>query len=340
MNTRLQVEHPVTELVTGLDLVELQLRVAAGERLALAQDDVRTTGHAIEARIYAEDAYGGFLPQAGTVTHVRWPRGVRVDHALGDGQVVTTAYDPMLAKVIAHGPDRESARHALVEALDGTAILGLTTNTGFLRTLADSAEFRDAAVDTAWLDRNVLPAPDDAAARALAGQVLRVALESEPPGPWHPDGFRLGGPRGPLTEHGRDLSATGWFAAPRSAEGLQRVGSSAHGDGFVLRGRHGTEVVVHGQRFVLDEPDPWGSAAGMGDGALTAPMPGTVLDVRVAEGDAVEEGQVLGVLEAMKMELSLKAPFAGTVATVGAQQGRQVALGDTLFVVEAADGPA
>jgi acetyl/propionyl-CoA carboxylase alpha subunit len=340
MNTRLQVEHPVTEAITGLDLVELQLRVAAGEPLGLSQEDVSVSGHAIEARIYAEDAYAGFLPQAGTVTHVRWPdrrEGVRVDHALVDGQVVSTAYDPMLAKVIAHGPDRESAREALVEALDRTAVLGLTTNTGFLRALAASDEFRDATIDTAWLDRHPLPAPDDADARALAGLLLRTALDAEPRGPWQPDGFRLGGPPGPLTEHGRDLSATGWFAHPRSAEGLQQVSSMTNGRGYVLRGRHGTEVMLRGQRFVLDEPDPWGKDASAADGALTAPMPGTVLDVRVAEGDAVDDGQVLGVLEAMKMELTLKAPFAGIVATVGAVTGRQVALGDTLFVVEVPD---
>jgi acetyl-CoA/propionyl-CoA/long-chain acyl-CoA carboxylase, biotin carboxylase, biotin carboxyl carrier protein len=343
MNTRLQVEHPVTEAITGLDLVELQLRVAAGEPLGLAQEDVTVSGHAIEARIYAEDAYAGFLPQAGTVSHVQWPREARVDHALEDGQVVSTAYDPMLAKVIAHGPDRESARKALVEALDQTAILGLTTNTGFLRTLAASEEFRDAAVDTAWLDRNPLPAPDDADARRLAGMALGAALSAEPRGPWQPDRFRLGGDRGPLVEHGRDLSWSGTSYSPtrRSApfEGLAEVNLDGI-RGFVLRGRHGTEVVVHGQRFVLDEPDPWGRGATAGDGALTAPMPGTVLDVRVAEGDAVEEGQVLGVLEAMKMELSLKAPFAGTVTAVGAGAGEQVQLGDTLFVVEATDEPA
>ena len=346
MNTRLQVEHPVTEMITGLDLVELQLKVAAGEPLGLSQEDVTVSGHAIEARIYAEDAYAGFLPQAGTVTELLWPdfpEGVRVDHALDAGQVVSTAYDPMLAKVIVHGSDRESARQGLVEALDRTAILGLTTNTGFLRSLAASDEFRDATIDTAWLDRHPLPAPDDAAARALAGLVLHVALDAEPRGPWQPDGFRVGGPRGPLTEYGRDLSVTGWTAPPRSAEGLQRVsfmGSTAQGRGYALRGAHGTEVVVRGQRFVLGEPDPWGRDGPANDGALTAPMPGTVLDVRVAEGDAVEEGQVLGVLEAMKMELSLKAPFAGTVTTVGAVAGEQVKLGDALFVVEAAHEPS
>ncbi|WP_183096299.1 ATP-binding protein, partial [Nocardioides stalactiti] len=136
MNTRLQVEHPVTEEVTALDLVELQLAVAAGLRLPLAQADVVPVAHAIEARVYAEDAYAGFLPQAGTASTVVWPTAVRVDHDLAPGQVVSTAFDPMLGKVIAVGPHREAARRRLVDALDETAVLGLTTNTGFLRELA------------------------------------------------------------------------------------------------------------------------------------------------------------------------------------------------------------
>ncbi len=152
MNTRLQVEHPVTELVTGRDLVRLQLAVAAGEPLPFTQDDVTLDGHAIEARVYAEDPWHDFLPQAGTAELVRWSERARVDAALESGQVVSTSYDPMLGKVIVHGPDREAARRALVDALDDTAVLGLTTNVGFLRVLAASDEFRDATIDTAWLD--------------------------------------------------------------------------------------------------------------------------------------------------------------------------------------------
>jgi acetyl/propionyl-CoA carboxylase alpha subunit len=334
MNTRLQVEHPVTEAVTGLDLVELQLLVAAGEPLPLTQEDVRLQGHAIEARVYAEDAFGGFLPQAGTATHVVWPEGlVRVDHALEGGQVVSTAYDPMLGKVIAHGDDREQARELLVEALDQTAVLGLTTNAGFLRVLVASDEFRDAAIDTAWLDRNEVPEPDDDSARVLAGILLDAVLDEAPRGPWQPDRFRMGGDPGPLVEHGRDLSYQGWVARPRGTTGLQRVGSYAHGNGFVLRGRHGTEVVWHGQRFVLDEAGPGHHGTAGSDGTIASPMPGTVLDVRVAEGEAVEEGQVLGVVEAMKMELALRAPYAGTVTRVAATTGAQVALGSLLFEV-------
>ncbi len=331
MNTRLQVEHPVTELVCavrgggGIDLVEHQLRVAAGEPLSIG--DVQLSGHAIEARVYAEDSFGGFLPQAGTATRVEWPRGVgvRVDHALESGQVVSTAYDPMLGKVIVHGPDRESARQALVAALDDTAILGLTTNAGFLRTLVASDEFRNATIDTAWLDHNDLAAPDPAPARELAAWEVFLR-DREDTGPFASDGFRIAAEPAPVVVELDEAVTLGVQPATRPVAAV----------------RHDRVEVVHlGQRFVFERPDVMGDhAAAAADGALTAPMPGTVLDVRVAEGDAVEEGQVLGVLEAMKMELSLKAPFAGTVTTVGAVTGRQVALGDTLFVVEAPDEPS
>jgi 3-methylcrotonyl-CoA carboxylase alpha subunit/acetyl-CoA/propionyl-CoA carboxylase biotin carboxyl carrier protein len=319
MNTRLQVEHPVTEAITGLDLVELQLRVAAGEPLPVAQDDVTVTGHAIEARVYAEDSFGGFLPQAGTATHVQWPAGVRVDHALESGQVVSTAYDPMLGKVIAYGATREQARRALVDALDRTAILGLTTNTGFLRALVASDEFRDATIDTAWLDRNEVPPPDPAPARlAAAWEVFLARREDD--GPFRSDGFRLAGEPAPVViELDEPVTLTG--PEPRDRP-VADVGTDH------------VEVVHQGQRYVFARPDVFGDhAVDLGDGAITAPMPGTVLDVRVADGDRVETGQVLVVLEAMKMELSLKAPFDGTVGRLAASTGAQVALGTTLLEV-------
>lgn len=322
MNTRLQVEHPVTELHSGTDLVELQLAVAAGEPLPFDQAGLRLGGHALEARIYAEDAFGGFLPQAGTATVVSWPTDARVDHALESGQVVSTSYDPMLGKVIVSGTDREAARRALVAALDDTAVLGLTTNTGFLRTLAASAEFAEpGGIDTAWLDRNEVPAPDPAPARAIAAR-LWLDAHSEPTGPFAGDGFRMGAAPSPLTVEFDEPAA----AAPRVPDGLvARVT------------QHQVELAHHGQRYVFTRPDAsvdHGVAAG--DGTIVAPMPGTVLDVRVAEGDTVTEGQVLGVVEAMKMELALKAPYDGTIASVGAATGQQVALGAVLFVVEEA----
>jgi acetyl/propionyl-CoA carboxylase alpha subunit len=329
MNTRLQVEHPVTEEVVRVrheraDLVELQLRVATGEPLGIAQDDITLEGHAIEARVYAEDSFNGFLPQAGVATHVAWPsgEGVRVDHALESGQVVSTSFDPMLGKVVAWGADREDARLRLVRALHRTEVAGLTTNTGFLRVLAESDEFRDATIDTAWLDHHDLPAPDDTDARLLAAAALvppRVA------GPWQADGWRSAGDPAPvrvvvgtdLVDVRPDMSTTGAYVSVTSGA---------------------VEVVHGGQRHVFDRHDPFADhGPEAGDGTLTAPMPGTVLAVNVAEGQAVTEGETLGVMEAMKMELALKAPFAGTVASVGAAAGDLVKLGATLFVVEASD---
>jgi acetyl/propionyl-CoA carboxylase alpha subunit len=350
MNTRLQVEHPVTELVTGVDLVELQIRVASGEELPFTQDEIALDGLAIEARVYAEDSFGGFLPQAGTAELVRWPSGARVDAALESGQVVSTAYDPMLGKVIARGRDREDARRRLVAALDDTAVLGFTTNVGFLRVLAASDEFRDATIDTAWLDHADVPAPDPDLARTIAAWVpAMLAADYGDQGPFRADGFRLSSAPAPtrveldrvvLVDRARglvdDVPVT-QFSAERHVVRLEVAGRRVQA--VVNATAHAVEVVVEGQRFVFERPDPFaGAGAAVGEGSLTAPMPGTVLAVDVAEGDAVEEGQRLGVLEAMKMELALTAPFAGTVTTVGAEAGEQVALGAVLFEVEATGG--
>jgi acetyl-CoA/propionyl-CoA carboxylase biotin carboxyl carrier protein len=358
MNTRLQVEHPVTEAVvsTGsadgrLDLVEHQLRITAGEPLALAQDSLTITGHAIEARVYAEDSFGGFLPQAGTASLVRWPEidGVRVDQALQSGQVVGTSYDPMLGKVIAHGPDRESARQALLAALDETAILGLTTNAGFLRALVATDEFRDATIDTAWLDHAEIPAPSADLPRTLAAWLAAMLVawgsyRTEGVGhPFQADGFRLGGPAAPtLVELDRDVYVD---RAAGTVDGVpvHQISAANHVleavvDGHVVRAvinaqKDFVEVSHLGQRFVFTRPDRLADTVTVGDGTVVAPMPGTVLEVRVTAGDAVEEGQVLGMMEAMKMELSLKAPFHGTVDAVDAVVGDQVAIGARLFVV-------
>ncbi|GAB3988659.1 ATP-binding protein [Nocardioides marmoraquaticus] len=324
MNTRLQVEHPVTELVTGTDLVALQLRVAAGEAEALTglDEGVEVDGHAMEVRVYAEDPYAGFLPQAGRATTVRWPHGsgVRVDHALEDGQVVSTAYDPMLGKVVVHAADREAARRGLVRALEETAVLGLTTNVGFLRELVASDAFRDGEVDTAWLDRHELTAPDPAPARRAAARAV-LAAEGRPGGPWRDDGFRLGADAAPVVV---DLDEP-VVLEPADLTGPVPVAAVS---------QRRVEVVHLGQRHVLERPDPFAdTVAAIGEGTVAAPMPGTVLDVRVGVGDVVEAGQVLGTLEAMKMELALTAGVTGTVAAVGAAAGDQVALGAALFEV-------
>jgi acetyl/propionyl-CoA carboxylase alpha subunit len=367
MNTRLQVEHPVTEEVvrvqTGrgrerVDLVELQLLVATGEPLPIAQADLTLEGHAIEARVYAEDSFNGFLPQAGRTSIVRWGsgEGVRVDHALEPEQEVSTSYDPMLGKVIAWGPDREAARATLVAALDATAILGITTNTGFLRALAASDEFRDTTIDTAWLDRHEVPAPDAGLARVL-GAWTEVLLDTLPgsrhgaSGPWRADGWRMGADpapdtvvlgdalvvvdrhRGTVSHDGRTHDVRLVSAADHTVHALVD-GRAEHA---VLNVQRDLVDVVHrGQRWVWERPDPFGDHVGaVGDGTLLAPMPGTVLAVHVAEGQEVAEGETLGVMEAMKMELALKAPFAGTVTTVGAAAGDLVKLGAVLFAVEA-----
>ncbi|MET0999927.1 MAG: biotin/lipoyl-containing protein, partial [Marmoricola sp.] len=354
MNTRLQVEHPVTEEVVRVrsasgservDLVELQLLVATGEPLPFDQDDVTLEGHAIEARVYAEDSWNGFLPQAGTAVIVHWPERARVDHALASGQVVSTSYDPMLGKVIVSGPDRESARRALVSALDDTAILGLTTNTGFLRALVASDEFRDATIDTAWLDHHELEQPSRDVARVFVAWVQALLVAQDTGHPFQSDGWRSGADPAPTIV---ELDETVRVDRARGLVGdyeVRELSAEQHVAVLAIDGRreqavvnvqpHIAEVVHRGQRFVFDRPDVFaahGPAAGAG--TLSAPMPGTVLAVDVAEGDAVEEGQRLGVLEAMKMELALKAPFTGTVTTVGAKTADQVALGQVLFVVE------
>jgi acetyl-CoA/propionyl-CoA carboxylase biotin carboxyl carrier protein len=363
MNTRLQVEHPVTESVVRiaggeLDLVEQQLRVAAGEPLSFGQGDVALVGHAIEARVYAEDSFGGFLPQAGRTSLVRWPetrvernpddRAIRVDHALFSNQVVSTAYDPMLGKVVAYAEDREAARLALVAGLDETAILGLTTNAGFLRALAAGDEFRDATIDTGWLDHHEVPASDATVPRVMAAWVSAMLAAFDTGHPFQADGFRLGGTPAPtLVELDRDVVVD---RAAGTVDGVpvHEVSAEQHTLELDIDGHRAravvnvqpdiVEVSYQGQRFVLTGPDRLADHVAAGDGTVTAPMPGTVLEVRVAAGDRVEEDQVLGMMEAMKMELSLKAPFAGTLTSVDAAAGEQVPLGATLFVVATDEG--
>ncbi|MEA2318521.1 MAG: acetyl-CoA/propionyl-CoA carboxylase, biotin carboxylase, biotin carboxyl carrier protein [Solirubrobacteraceae bacterium] len=362
MNTRLQVEHPVTELICGLDLVDLQLRIARGERLPFAQDDVRAAGHAIEARIYAEDPSAGFLPQAGIATTVRWSPRARVDAALEPGQEVGTWYDPMLGKVIAHGATREAARRALVAALDDTVIFGVTTNLGFARALVASDAFRDAAIDTGWLDRHpdvLIPEGSDLALCAAAWAQASAAADGAT-GPFSAgDGWRVGGPAAPVEvelESGgrRDVlrvdRAGGvvsggqrrWVVAEISAGPPLRleVDGSVH-EFHVERSPHAIAVAHHGQAHVFRRPEQFlhEATAGAADGAVVAPMPGTVLAVNGEAGASVREGQTLVVMEAMKMELALSAPFDGSLAEIDVAEGDRVPLGRVLFrVVPDGDG--
>ncbi|WP_205471737.1 biotin carboxylase N-terminal domain-containing protein [Nocardioides sp. SYSU D00038] len=346
MNTRLQVEHPVTEAITGLDLVEEQLRITAGEPLRLTEAP-GPFGHAIEARVYAEDPFHDFLPQAGTASIVRWPDPAlaRTDHALHPRQRVGTAYDPMLGKVVASGRDREEARARLVAALEQTSILGLTTNVGFLRDLVGSDEFRDATIDTAWLDTAELAPPDPATARLVAAWVSAMLTAVTDRGhPFAADGWRLAGPPAPTVVDLDRPVVVDRAAGTVDGVPVRELSAADHTVRLLVDGRPVeavvnaqpgfVDVVVAGQRHLFTPPDRLAPTAAAGDGTVAAPMPGTVLDVRVAAGDRVESGQVLGSMEAMKMELTLTAPFAGTVASVAAGAGQQVPLGATLFVVE------
>jgi 3-methylcrotonyl-CoA carboxylase alpha subunit/acetyl-CoA/propionyl-CoA carboxylase biotin carboxyl carrier protein len=270
---------------------------------------------------------------------------VRVDQALGSNQVVSTAYDPMLGKVIATGADREAARLALVAALDDTAILGLTTNTGFLRAIVAGEEFRDATIDTTWLDDHEVPAPDPSVPRIMAAWVSAMLASFDSGHPFQADGFRLGATPAPTRVALDQDVLVDRAAGTVDGVPVREVYAENHVleldvDGERVRAVVNVqpdiiEVSWHGQRFVLTGPDRLADHAAVGDGTLTAPMPGTVLEVRVAVGDEVAEGQALGMMEAMKMELSLKAPFAGTVTSVDVRAGEQVPLGATLIVVEA-----
>ncbi len=323
MNTRLQVEHAVTEAITLVDLVQLQLRVAAGE-LLMPQHEIVSAGHAIEARIYAEDPYSEFVPQAGRVTRADWPPPPsRVDTAITDGAVIGTAYDPMVAKVVVSGRTREESIANLVGALDETRIFGLTTNAGFVRALVASPEFAAAEIDTAWLDRVTPERPDPAYSRHLAALAVAAGLDARL-GPWQPDGWRSAGAPAPVQVALDEL--------------LIRVDQPAAPiQGRAIVRRHEVEVIDRGQRWVFARPDAFADhGPQVGDGTISAPMPGTVLAIQVEPGAAVAEGDTLGIMEAMKMELRLKAPFAGLVAQVTAEVGQRVGQGETLFVVHPA----
>ncbi len=341
MNTRLQVEHPVTELVYGVDLVEQQLRVAFGEPLVLSQDALVPRGHAVEARLYSEDPGAGFLPSTGTVRAYREPTGagVRVDSGITLGSVVGTAYDPMLAKVVAHGPDRASALRRLDRALADLAVVGVATNAAFSRALLQREDVRAGEQDTGLLERVLADfdhAPPDDLVPAAA---LAAAGTATPAGPWRRT-FDAGEARvdaGVVTVAGRswkaELAPPVPLAPPDAGggvrialDGVTRSYTVAFEGDDVWIARDGHQL--HAAALVHDR-----SGAALPAGSLEAPMPGTVLDVRVADGDLVAAGDVLLVLESMKMELAITAPTAGTVSRLSLTVGDRVAHKQPLVAV-------
>ncbi|WP_300537179.1 acetyl/propionyl/methylcrotonyl-CoA carboxylase subunit alpha, partial [Sphingosinicella sp.] len=364
MNTRLQVEHPVTEFITGTDLVEWQIRVARGEKLPMTQDQLRIEGHAVEARLYAEDPESGFLPSTGRLRQLVFPEGrpgVRIDSGVVEGGEISIHYDPMIAKVIAHGADRQSAIDRLVGALDATIVEGVRTNRAFLARLVDHAAFRDGDVDTGFIARHAesLKPPTDIPDRVLALAALTRVGGYNPPsaqtmferaGAWrmnlpsrrHVDLFPEGGEKRALSLtpegaayriDGLDEPVTGalFWTGPQSVEAdlggeLVRATIVERDGSFELR--------IGGRVFVIGMSAPDAEAAEGGSGRITAPMPGRVLAVFVKPGDKVEAGARLLVLEAMKMENRMTAPVSGTVAKVGVAEGDQVAEGTLLVEIE------
>ena len=352
MNTRLQVEHPVTELVTGVDLVEWQLRIAAGEPLTI--DEVTMTGHAIEARLYSEDPAAGFLPATGTVLALSEARGegVRVDSSLVTGLVVSSSYDPMLAKVIAWGDSRQAALARLDRALAETVVLGIRTNTAFLRGLLAHNDVRAGRLDTGLIER--LPAIEreapDAAARAAAA-LLQHAHAWQHGSPWaQPSGFRLGvhraaryggvevlGSPGAAVVDGipthftrDDATATiEYLGATRTFGWAQADGTLwLHGNGHT----HEFEVLTREQRLAAHRASltrPEGTA----DPEVRSAMPGTVVSLAITTGTVVEAGAALLTIEAMKMEHTMLASLAGVV-TITVSSGDQVRTGQVVARID------
>jgi 3-methylcrotonyl-CoA carboxylase alpha subunit len=342
MNTRLQVEHPVTEAITGVDLVEWQLRVAGGEGLPVSQGDLAISGHAMEARLYAEDAEAGFLPSVGTLEHLRFPEGVRVDTGVSEGDVISRFYDPMIAKLTVWGADRRAALRGMVRALEGTEVAGTVTNVGFLGRLLAHEGFQSGDVDTGIIDRDgaglVANAPMSEEARAIAA-VTALGL-----GGGALQGFSLWAPLSHFVGIGEDVLRVTPRAGGADVEvsgQLLRLVSEVDGwrvDGEkvglrAMRTLGGVQVFGRGGGFVA-LADPLARGGVERKGAVLAPMPGRVVRVAVSTGDTVREGDVLAVLEAMKMEHRLLAARDGVVGEVSVRAGDQVEAGLELVRLE------
>ncbi|MDK3072371.1 acetyl/propionyl/methylcrotonyl-CoA carboxylase subunit alpha [Sedimentitalea sp. JM2-8] len=352
MNTRLQVEHPVTEAITGIDLVEWQLRVASGEALPCAQQELAISGHAFEARLYAEDVPKGFLPATGTLTHLSFPQGCRADSGVRAGDAISPWYDPMISKVIVHGPTRSVALSRLDRALSGTQVAGTVTNLAFLGALARHDGFAAGDVDTGLigrdLDKLVTPAEPAPRIKVAAGMAALNVIETG----WD-SGFTLWQP----LVRGVSLA---WQGAPFElnlrAEGPDRQRWTVDGSEVLAERVAGVwqveglalpEIAVAGSTVTVfddyglafDIVDPLARAAGAtGDGNLIeAPMPGLVKAVLARPGQEVAQGDRLAVLEAMKMEHALLAARDGVVAEVLVSDGEQVEAGSALVRLEPLD---
>ena len=326
MNTRLQVEHPVTECVTGVDLVEWQLRVASGEPLPLTQDQIRLNGHAVEARLYAENPAAGFLPSIGRLEHFVLPSDVRIDAGVEAGGEISTHYDPMIAKLIAHGATREAAFRRLAKACGGVEVYPVQTNAGFLKRLLDDPDVRAGDIDTGLIEAKgdalvTPPEPSEAALRAAA-QSFRPRSEGSP---WTDcEGFRLNAPphwATRLTLNGSAVEVS--LSAPFSSEHKLGLFRPAEDDAVV--------VFEAGFAQVFRPAELTGAAAGAaGDGDILAPMPGRIVQVQTTLGASVRRGEPLVTLEAMKMEHVLTAPFDGVVAQLLVSVGGQTTEGATV----------
>ncbi len=344
MNTRLQVEHPVTEAITGVDLVAWQLQVAAGGGLPMRQEDLRITGHAFEARLYAEDVPAGFLPATGRIDHLVFPEDARIDSGVRAGDEISPWYDPMIAKVTVAGADRTAALAGLRRALAGTEVAGLVTNIGFLQRLAADKGFAAGEVDTGLIarDPDLVSAPDVGGWRLAWAAIVAAGLDVAQP--WQ--GFTLWQPLTRRIEIGETAVS---LVVARDAITAEVEGTAYHFaqrgaawfcDGVACPGacRDANTLTVFGDdpvTFALPDPLDRG-AEGLGGDVVLAPMPGLVQAVEVAVGDTVTTGQRMVVLEAMKMEHVLTSPRDGVVAAVTATAGGQVVAGAPLVTLEAA----
>jgi len=322
MNTRLQVEHPVTEMITGQDLVEWQLRVASGEPLPLAQDQIAIQGWAMEARLYAENPATGFLPSIGRLDHFILPKDVRIDTGVEAGGEISPHYDPMIAKLITHGATRETAASRLAEACARVEVYPVKTNAAFLARLLAEPDFIAGEVDTRFIEARLdalvtVATPSDAVTRAAA----RASLPAADGTPWTAvEGFRLNAEPGWMATLARDGKLLAVEVDPAKAPSL-----AAHAVG--------DEIVVfeRGEAHVFHDLDhAAGGAEAAGDGAILSPMPGKVVSVAVAQGATVVRGQPILTVEAMKMEHVLTAPFDAVVETLNAAAGDQVTEGKLL----------